>query len=47
MQGRYVNDMAEDLKTNYSMTNKDVRQLNHKSENIKSIFNTLANLYRC
>ena len=31
MQGRYVNDVVSDLKTEYSKNNIDVRQTNHKS----------------
>ena len=31
MQGRYVNDVVEELKTEYSESNVDVRQKDHKS----------------
>jgi hypothetical protein len=31
MQGRYVNDVVDDLKTEYSETNVDVRQKDHTS----------------
>ena len=31
MQGRYVNDVVEELKTEYSKSNVDVRQKDHKS----------------
>ena len=33
MQGRYVNDVIDELKTEYSSTNIDVRQKNHTSAN--------------
>jgi hypothetical protein len=31
MQGRYVNDVVDSLKTEYSDTNVDVRQTDHKA----------------
>jgi hypothetical protein len=33
MQGRYVNDLVDELKANYSESNKDVRQKDHTSAN--------------
>ena len=33
MQGRYVNDVVDELKTEYSDTNVDLRQQNHTSAN--------------
>ena len=33
MQGRYVNDLNDDLKKEYKDTNLDVRQKDHKSSN--------------
>jgi hypothetical protein len=32
-QGRYVNDVVDELKTEYSETNIDVRQADHRSAN--------------